>query len=250
MIINKFLARSMATVLNSIFPILLAVVLLAGCGFGPKVGALQSASQFVELGGAEAVRVEILFGAGTLNVAGGAEHLLDADFAYNVAELKPEVDSSKGQLVIRQPEVRGLPNLRNISAFRNEWNLRLNNKVPMELLMNVGAGSIDLRPADLSLARLEIHLGATTGTIDLTGDWARDLEVIIDSGAANITVLLPNDVGVRIDVDAGPTAVQTSGLTRDGDFYVNDAYGESPVTQQIALETGIGLVKLVVGDAE
>jgi hypothetical protein len=245
------LAESTTSVLQSILPILLTAVLLVGCSFiGPSVGALQTRSQTIELAGGDPVRVEIFFGAGKLQVSGGAEHLLDADFTYNVAELKPQVESTDGLLVIRQPEVQGLPSLQRLSEFRNEWNLRLNNEVPMELAVDVGAGTIDLRPAGLSLTRLEIDLGATQGTIDLTGDWARDLEVAIDSGAANITVLLPADIGVHIDIDAGPTAIQTTGLTRDGEFYVNDAYGVSPVTQQIKLATGIGVVNLVIVGAE
>ena len=55
-------------------------------------------------------------GAGDLEVTGGAEKLLEADFAYNVARLKPEVQYTNGTLVVRQPEHERLARL----ARRNE----------------------------------------------------------------------------------------------------------------------------------
>lgn len=235
---------------HSVLPVVLcAAVLLAGCGYGPGVGALRSASQSVELDDAESVRAEILFGAGNLQVAGGTEKLLEADFAYNVAELKPEVRYSDGTLVVRQPEVRGLPDLRGISNFRNEWDLRLYDDVPMELTVDMGSGAFDLQLAGLSLTRLEVNLGACEGTIDLRGDWERDLDIRIDVGAGDIRVLLPSDVGVRVEVNAGPTAIQTSGLTKEGSGYTNAAYGVSEVTLQVDLSAGIGRINLVVEEA-
>jgi hypothetical protein len=229
---------------------LIAAMTIAGCAPQARVGDLQTESQSIELVDAEAVRVEITFGAGDLQVTSGADELLEADFTYNVAMLKPEVEYSDGRLVISQPDTQGFPDLRGISDFRNEWDLRLNEEAPIDLSIDAGGGAIDLRLAELSLTRLEIQLGATEGTIDLSGGWEGDLDATIDVGAANIRVLLPRDIGVRVEVDAGPTAVQTTGLSRDGDFYVNDAYGESGVTLRLHLETGIGLVSLEVVDAE
>ena len=235
---------------HSVLPVVLcAAVLLAGCAPQARVGDLQTESQSIELGDAESVRVEITFGAGDLEVSSGAADLLEADFAYNVAMLKPEVDYSDGKLVISQPDTQGFPDLRGISDFRNEWDLRLNEEAPMDMSIDAGGGTIDLRLAELSLTRLDIELGACEGTVDLSGDWERDLDAVINVGAANIVVLLPSDVGVRVEVDAGPTAIQTSGLSKDGNVYTNDAYGESAVTVQLHLETGIGRINLVVEEA-
>ena len=83
--------------------VLFAALLLAGCGSQARVGALRTESQSVELGDARSVRVEINMGAGDLEVTGGADKLLQADFTYNVAKLKPEVEYKDGTLVVRQP---------------------------------------------------------------------------------------------------------------------------------------------------
>jgi hypothetical protein len=230
--------------------LVLSAVLLAGCVSAARVGALQTESQSVELDGAESVRVEIDFGAGDLNLAGGAEKLLEAGFTYNVAKLKPEVKYSNGALVIRQPEARGFPALQGISGFRNEWGLRLNDQVPMELSVDMGGGTSDLQLEGLSLTRLNLNLGAGISTVDLSGDWARDLDVTIESGAADITVRLPKDVGARVEIDAGPTTVEASGLAKDGNVYTNAAYGVSEVTVQVNMNAGIGRINLEVQEAE
>jgi hypothetical protein len=229
--------------------VLFGALLLASCSSGARVGALQSESQSVELGDAKSVRVEINLGAGDLEVTGGADKLLEADFNYNVAKLKPEVGYTDGTLVVRQPDVRGLPTLRGITDYRNEWGLRLNDQVPMDLRVNVGAGTSDLQLAGLSLTGLNIILGAGLYTVDLSGDWARDLDVTIDAGAADISVRLPKDVGARVEVEDGPHTIFATGLTKNGGVYTNAAYGVSEVTLQVDMKAGIGNINLEVEEA-
>lgn len=229
-----------------IVDVLLAALLLAGCNSELRVGALQTESQSVELGDPESVRVEINLGAGDLELTGGAEKLLEADFTYNVARLKPEIEYTDGTLVVRQPEVNGAPDWRGITDYRNEWGLRLYDEVPMDLSVEVAAGTSDLHLAGLSLTRLDVVLGAGISTIDLSGDRERDLDVTIDAGAADITVRLPRDVGVRVAVDAGASTIDAPGLTQDGNVYTNAAYGVSEVTLQVDMDTGFGRINLEV----
>ena len=226
--------------------VLLAALLLASCSSDDvRVGELRTESQSVELGDAKSVRVKMVLGAGNLVVTGGAEKLLEADFTYNVAKLKPEVEFTDGTLVVQHPDVRGYRTLQDIRDFRNEWDLRLNNDVPMNLSLDMGAGTSNLQLAGLSLTGLDISLGASESTIDLSGDWAQDLGVSIEAGAADLTVRLPSDIGVRVEVEAGPTVVNAPGLTKDGNVYTNAAYGVSDVTLQIDLQAGIGLINLL-----
>lgn len=229
--------------------VLFGALLLASCAPRPRVGALQTESQSVELGDAESARVEIDLGAGKLDLSGGAENLLDADFTYNVAELKPEIEYSNGTLVVRQPDANALPVLQNITDFRNEWDLRLNNEVPLDLSVDMGAGSSNLQLAGLSLTGLKVNLGANDSTIDLSGDWMRDLDVSIDTGAAVLTLRLPSEVGARVEIEAGPHTVDATGLTKDGNVYTNSAYGVSDVALRISLEAGVGQIILEVAEA-
>lgn len=229
--------------------VLFGALLLAGCTSQARVGALQTESQSVELGDASSVHVEVELGAGDLELTGGAEKLLEANFSYNVAELKPEVAYTNGTLVVRQPDVGGLPSLRDITGYRNEWGLHLSDETPMDLSVEVGAGSSELKLAGLSLTGLDVTLGAGETTVDLSGDWARDLDVTIDAGAGKVSVRLPSDVGARVEVEAGIGTIEASGLTQNGDVYTNAAYGVSEVTLHVHLEAGVGQINLQVAEA-
>lgn len=228
--------------------VLFGALLLNSCNAAARVGELRTESQSVKLGDAKSVSVDVEFGAGVLDLAGGGKNLLDADFTYNVAKLKPEVEYKDGTLVVRQPDISGFPNLVDLPDFRNQWELRLYDGVPIDLSVDIGAGASDLHLAGLSLTKLNVTLGAGTYTVDLTGDWARNLDVTIDAGAALLTVRLPKDVGARVKVASGPHTIETSGLTKDGEFYTNAAYDTAGVTMQIDLEAGIGTINLDVED--
>lgn len=226
--------------------LILVAALLAGCGSRAKVGELRSESQSVELGNAKSVDVNINMGAGNLTVNAGSAKLLEADFNYNVAKLKPEVEYTDGTLVVQQPETEGLPVLQDITDFRNEWNLQLVDQVPMKLKVNVGAGTSDLQLAGLSLTRLDITLGAGKSMVDLSGDWARDLVTTIDTGAADITLRLPRDAGVRVEIEPGASMIEAPDLSQAGNVYTNAAYGVSEVTLRVNMKPGIGWINLEV----
>lgn len=229
--------------------VLLTSLLLASCGAGGKVGELRTESQSVELGDADTVRVEIVLGAGSLELAGGAGQLLEADFTYNVDKLRPEVTYRSGKLAVRQPDSRGFADPTGITGFRNEWVLRLHDQTPMELSLDMGGGSGALKLADLALTNLDASFGAGDYLIDLSGDWEQDLQAAIDAGAATVRLRLPKEVGARVVVDAGPAAVTAYGLTKEGNVYTNAAYGKSPVTLNVALDIGVGLVTLEEGES-
>jgi hypothetical protein len=59
-------------------------------------------------------------------------------------------------------------------------------------------------------------------------------------------LILPRDVGVRVKVDVGVGAVDAAGLTKEGEYFTNDAYGQSDVTLYIDVSGGVGGTELRV----
>ena len=49
---------------------------------------------------------------------------------------------------------------------------------------------------------------------------------------------------MRVEVEGGLAKVNASGLTKDGDAYVNDAYGSTEVTLRVAVTAGLGAIDL------
>jgi len=228
------------TIAAVVFFLLLGVA--AGRGVGKRTVLHEVES--VPRGTAESVHVQVEMGAGELRIAGGAKELLEATFDYSEAAGKPrvayEASGTRGELSVTQPHM-GV----HVGRTHNEWDLRLNNEMPMELNVEMGAGQGDLILRDLSLTKLDIQLGAGQLTADLTGDWKKDVDVNIEGGVGSATIRLPGSVGVRVNASGGIGSINVRGLKRDGDAYVNDAYGKSPVTLRLSIEGGIGEINLV-----
>ena len=215
---------------------------LSGC-IGCKVGDLRMESESVELGGAESAHVELEIGVGELRVSGGAKKLLEADFLYNVASWRPEVryevDGRQGRLSIKQPHKEG-----SLGNTRNEWNLALNNQIPMDLKIEAGVGKSNFDLGDLSLTRLDVQTGVGEATLDLIGDWKRNLDASIKGGIGQLTLRLPGRVGVHVEAQKGIGSIQVSGLKKEGDAYVNEAFQNSKVKLNFQIQAGIGEIRL------
>jgi Cell wall-active antibiotics response 4TMS YvqF len=89
-------------------------------------------------------------------------------------------------------------------------------------------------------------MGAGETTVDLTGDYEQDLAATIEGGVGEATVVLPGEVGVRVNAEGGLGEINTEGLQRDGESYVNDAYGDSEVTLEVDVRSGVGEINLEV----
>lgn len=235
------------------------------------VGELKNESQTVELDDAEQVRVTIKMGAGDLKVDKGADTLMEADFTYNIAAWKPEVayevTDGAGRLTIRQPNTEQI-SMR--SDARYKWKLAFNEEVPLDMRIEYGAGSGDVDLGDLNVTRLDVQLaagdftldlndnrslqhlefdmGAGNVTIDLNGAWTENVDVDFQGGIGQTTLRLPKDIGVYITVNKALGRINASGLTKQGDAYVNEAYGKSDVTLEINIQAGIGQINLEVVD--
>jgi len=235
------------------------------------VGELKNESQTVELGDAGQVRVTVKMGSGDLKIDGGADALMEADFTYNVAAWEPEVTyevtDGNGRLTIRQPNTEQI-SMR--SGARNKWKLAFNEEVPLDMRIEYGAGSGDVDLGDLnvtqldaqlaagdftldlngnqSLQHLEFDMGAGDVTIDLNGDWKQNVDVDFQGGVGQTTLRLPKDIGVHVTVNKALGRINANGLSKQGDAYVNEAYGKSDVTLEINIQAGIGQINLEVVD--
>ncbi len=263
------------TRLRLLLIIVTALFVSLGCAVGNlrvdtvKVGELNKETQTVDVGDAKQVRVYIKMGTGELKVNHGAEALMRANFTYNVADWKPQVDytvaDGNGRLNIHQPAIEQLSAR---SDIRYTWDLKFNEEIPLDMRIECGAGSGDIDLGKLNVTRfdgklsagdftidlsgnqalehLELDMGAGNVTVNLNGDWEQNVEVYIQGGIGKTILYLPKDIGVRVIINKAIGKINTSGLTRDGDVYVNAAYGVSPVTVEINIQSGIGETLLEV----
>src|SRR5215217_2156067 len=238
-------------VILSIFMMAATVVLAGACstqgGGTPQVGKMQHDSKSVDPKNAQSARAQLKMGAGELNVTGGADRLMEGDFSYNVSEWKPEVSydvsGKKGELLVEQ----GSSNGGDLSGgARNEWDISMNDEVPTDLVVRLGAGESDLDLDSLTLTGVDVRMGAGKTTVDLSGVYTRNLDATIEGGVGQATVLLPSEIGVKAKAAGGLGKINAKGLSKVGDSYVNDAYGESDVNLSVDVKGSVGEINLKV----
>lgn len=203
----------------------------------------QHSAQSVELQGATAVTANLNIPAGELHVSGGSAHLMDANFDYDSSSQAPRVDYSvngnQGQLNVTE----GGGDV-HFGPGDDRWDLQFNDAVPLDLTLQMGAGQSDLRFADVDLTHLQVHVGAGEVTLDLTGPRKQNLSAEIQGGVGQARIRLPKDVGVKAHASGGIGSVNVHGLTKEGDEYVNAAYGKAPTTIDLNVQGGIGEIDL------
>jgi N-terminal domain of toast_rack, DUF2154 len=231
-----------------LFLILLAILLWHGHAFArnewSNIGQAHGhIAKTVDKGSAKAVHMMIEMPAGELRLEGGAEQLLQADFYFGGTWVAPSVDYSveSGVGALRIDQQAGG---RMIGKSDNTWNLKVNDHIPLELKIDVGAGRGDLRLANIDLTRLELNIGAGQANVDLTGERSKDLQAEIQGGVGQAIVRLPKNVGVVATVHGGLGSIDVHGLKEEDGKYVNAAYGKSLSTLHLTVEGGIGQIKL------
>jgi hypothetical protein len=229
-----------------------AAVLLAGaCGMQPggtpQVGKMQRESKSVDPENAQSARAQLKMGAGELKLTGGADQLMEGDFSYNVSDWKPkvsyDVSGGTGELMVKQGSAGGA----GLSGdARNEWDISLNDELPTDLVVQMGAGESDLDLDSLTLTGLDLQMGAGKTTVDLTGDYTSDFDASIEGGVGQATILLPSEVGVRAKAEGGIGTINAKGLKKVDNAYVNDAYGEADTNLSLDVKGGVGQINLEV----
>jgi hypothetical protein len=163
--------------------------------------------------------------------------------AYWKPKVSYDVSGEKGELVVKQGGTSG----GGLGGdARNEWDISLNDEVPTDLAVRLGAGESDLDLDSLTLTGVDLQMGAGATTVDLTGDYAQDFDASIEGGVGEATVLLPSEIGVKAKAEGGIGAISAKGLKKVDGSYVNDAYGESDTNLSVVVKGGVGAINLKV----
>ncbi|MBS3819761.1 hypothetical protein KGY73_09700 [bacterium] len=224
--------------------LILTAAVTALFGACVEVGELEEKVHSIPLDGVESLKVELDMGAGKLNLHGGTIDLMEGSFVYNVEEWKPEIDyyvsEGKGLLEIEQGRHPGIP----MGDSENEWNISLNDRIPMDVKLDLGAGETNLDFQGLLLNSLVVDMGVGELTLDLSGERTQSVDVNIQGGIGSATIYLPEKVGVRVNVEKGIGSVDSNGLHKEGHIYTNDSFGKTKVSVEVNIEAGIGSVDL------
>lgn len=204
-----------------------------------EVGELQEKEDSITLDEAGSVAVDVLFGAGELEIAAGdPDQLFSGRFLYNVEEWEPEITHSDGRLIIQQgndDEAWGWPDEETV---RNEWDLTFSPDVPLEMDIKTGAGQGDLDLTDLQLEKLDIDLGAGDFNVQFNEpNQAKMSRFTLDVGAASLEVTGIGNASPEKMIVQGGAGKITLDLTGD---WANSA--------DIEITSGVGQLELDLPD--
>ncbi len=216
------------------------LLLLIGCERDWRSrGISRTEMRSIPLDPSEFVRADLRMGAGELWIRGGSSKLMDAEFSYRRLRMRPEVRYDSGHLTVEEPSGFGA------SEGRYRWNLAFNNDKPLELNVDFGAGRGQLELGSLTLRRVDIHMGVGQLHIDLRGEPKNDYRVSVHGGVGELTIYLPERVGVDAEVHGGIGGIDARGLEKRGDRYVNAAYEHAKTTVELEVHGGIGAIHLI-----
>ena len=213
-----------------------------------RTGETHQKQEVIPLKDAASAQIAVRMGAGDFRIGAGSDQLADTHFSYNVPSWKPTTDYSvrggTAELGIEQPKVTGIGS----GSIRNVWDLEFNPDIPLTLDVRLGAGESRLDLSQLTVNSLKMKTGVGFAEVDLTGERQQDVEVELRGGVGEVDVLLPAEVGVRVRVEGGLGEIDARGLTRQGDLYLNDAYGGTKPTLTLDIEGGVGGIHLITVD--
>lgn len=224
---------------------LIALVFLACIACERAARDMQATSSTIPLAEIKSGEIRIRPGAGEVVVRGGdTGDLMKADFRFTRRYGEPRVDFSerggRGRLVVERRRSRTFL----LGRIRNEWDIELTNRIPLDLDFDFGAGKANLDLRGLQLRSLAIDMGVGELELNLTGDRSESLKASIDGGIGHATILLPSDIGVRVRIDGGLGSVDARGFSKSGHDYTNAAFGRTKIQIDLEIDAGIGEINL------
>jgi uncharacterized protein DUF2154/cell wall-active antibiotic response 4TMS protein YvqF len=228
--------------LKAAVAVLIAGLGLSGC-VGTDAGAVVRETKSLELDKSELVRFDLRMGAGELRLTGGSPKLLDADFEYGEALGRPSVvyhaSGSTADVIVDQESRSTL-----LGNSKNRWNIRLNDSVPAELALHLGAGAGHFVLGSVNIRRLEVNLGVGEAVVDLRGTPSHSYTAEIHGGVGEATVYVPRSAAISLATSHGLGDIKVSGLEQQDHRWVNPDHESAPVVIQLDVRSGIGEIRV------
>ncbi|HID88445.1 MAG TPA: hypothetical protein EYH27_05360 [Anaerolineales bacterium] len=180
----------------------------------------------------------------------GAKNEWDLSFSPEVAlDVDAEIGAARGELNFTGLRIKRL----FLEAGASDLTIRFDepNPEPMSDLI-IQTGAANLRVDGVGNAgpeRVQVEGGVGSLVLDLRGAWPQSTWVEIEAGIGALTLRLPTDVGVRVEVRGSLSNVSADeGLQQSDNIYTNAAYNQTDRQVDITLSVGIGRVELTTGE--
>jgi hypothetical protein len=218
----------------------------------------------------KSAHTDISFPAGILNIKSSEKDKFFSSSFYNCEDFRePQIDfienGKKANLRITTRDEQQSINFNDSESSSCTWNLYFNKKVEnsINISMVAGTGNIDLSECNLksfdfkmtageiklnlnntSVPYMNFRAAAGDVEIDLTGEWKNDLRANIKGGVGEITILVPDNIGVKIDISGILGEINAPSFKKKRKTYLNKMYGKTSKTLFLDIFGGIGEINI------
>ncbi len=241
-----FLLQSMGLLWFNVWSVFWPLMLIAW-GFWVILGSVGRRPQPEEvtmgLKGVEEARLFLKYGAGRLTVDGSAapDELLNGYFGTGL-EYDRKEEGERVTLHLRPPNGSG-PAPWKWGHQQRDWDIHLNNAIPLELDVETGAAESILDLSEMQVRRFRLKTGASDSRVTFPAQ-ATYTRAAIDSGMASVTLRIPEGVAAQIEAEAGMAEVKVDRgrFPRAGKVYRSADYDTADHRVDLTIHVGMGSV--------
>lgn len=154
-----------------------------------ELGDYKTHNKVIELEGQEKLEVKLDISAAEIELSASEGKLFEGEVVTNIQNLIPRMELDENKLLIKDEF-----NYNSIKKFKNDWNLKITDRIPLSL---------------------DIRTNATKNDFDFTGLQIEELEMYINAADTDITFNEKNKANFKsfkIDLNAG--SVEVYGLDK------------------------------------
>lgn len=124
------------------------------------------------------------------------------------------------------------------------------NAARMDLLdVDVGAATFEARNlGNANASSIRVHGGVGSVDLDFSGQWMQDLNADVELALGKLTLHVPREVGVRLEIDKFLASFDQQGLQKRGDAYFSENWERAKYRLRLRASTTFGGIEIERAD--
>ncbi len=196
----------------------------------------------VPLGAAKSAKLKFAHGAGEIEISGGAP-AGQALVGSSAAGMSRESHLEGDRLEVKVDA--GPSFVPFVGPSGGVWRFQLTQEVPVSLVVEAGASSLNIDLRDVLATHIQLKTGASSSNMVMPARGVSLLEV--EAGAASVNVRVPEATAARVRMKEGVSSinVDTNRFPRlDSGLYQSPGYDTAADRAEIVIEAGLGSVSV------
>lgn len=170
---------------------------------------------------ADSAKIIIDSGAVDLKLRSTSDDLIHGSLSSRFLQPKLTTKTSNDQTIVTLDTASSF---HNWPHGKNKLDVFITDEVPVNLQLNVGASQLNLDTSNIMVKEMTISCGASNIDLKIGKTIQDNAAIKISSGASNISISLPREIGVKISNDSALSNLDTKDFTKvdKGTYESND----------------------------